>query len=605
MASSVRDHPSFLSKVFRLALPFGKTRLALVFLIVMLQGIFQVIGVTSIFPFLALAADPQRIYNSQYGRWFLSWLPEMDGTQLLTIAGIFAALMILASNLINILSEFIRSRYAHDFGHWLRLHLLNRILDQPYGYYLENHSAVLLKKVYTDVMGYVNGVLLPLLEAVTRLFTSALLILALLFIHLQIALSAAVVICSFYLAVYFLLSKKRRNISDELKDSWRQCVVELQQFFGGIKQIKMHEVEDNFVKRFETPSDKIARYSSWLPVYMHVPRYVIEPVAFSGMIAIVVYLNISGRDMAAILPNMGVMALAGYRLLPSLQLLYGQLTQVSAGRFAIEEVYDEFEKAKKVEARRVRTAVSPLQWRDSIRLKNISFAYADTKKPVFDSISLEIKKNTSVAFVGPTGSGKSTIVDLITGLHRPASGQVMVDGKPIDGELLSAWKAAIGYVPQEVFLMDGSIARNVALGIAEDEIDQSQLRWAAKVAQILEFIEEELPFGFDTEIGERGLRLSGGQRQRIGLARALYRNPSVLIFDEATSALDSQTEAELMSAINQLSHRKTIIMIAHRLSTVSDCDKIFWLENGDIKLVRLDQIPSANHATRYQSVPQQ
>ncbi len=582
--------PSFLKKVFLLALPFGQFRLGMVFALVLLQGLFQVIGVTSIFPFLALAADPKRIYDSQYGRWFLSFLPEMDNGQLLTVAGVFAIAMLVIANVLNIASEFVRNRYAHDFGHWMRMRLLNRILDQPYGYFLENNSAVLLKKVYSDVMGYITGVLLPLLESTARLVTSVLLIITLLFIHLKIALTAAVGLCGFYAVIYLILKKKREQISRGFRMSWKQCAIELQQLFGGIKPVKVHEVEDNFVERFEAPSKLIAKHASWMPVFMHVPRYVIEPLAFSGLIAIVVYLNIRGRNMTAILPNMGVMALAGYRLLPSLQLLYSQLTQVSGARFTIEEVYEEFQKAENIAPRERIDQPDPLDWNESIRLEEITFYYpADNR--VLDNVSLSIKKNTSVAFVGATGSGKSTIIDLITGLHKPNSGRILVDNKPIVQESLSAWRATIGYVPQDVFLTDDSIAGNIAIGIPTDEIDTERLHEAARVAQILDFISDELEDGFETITGERGVRLSGGQRQRIGLARALYRDPSVLIFDEATSALDNETEAEVMAAINGLSHQKTIIMIAHRLSTVSDCDRIYQLENGKVKVADFDQLP--------------
>lgn len=586
---------SFFAKVFRLAIPFGKRRLTVVFLLVVLQGLFQVIGVTSIFPFLALAANPRRIYDSQFGRWFLSFLPEMDSQQLLTVAGMFAVAMMFAANFVNIASEYVRNRYAQDFGHWLRLRLLNRMLSQPYGYFRVSNSAVLFKKVYTDVMGYVNGVLLPLLESSARLLTSLLLIGTLLFIHLKIALTAAAVICGFYLAMYFVLRPKRQTMSDELKFSWKQCAVELQQLFGGIKPIKVQEVEHNFVDRFETPSRQIANHSAWLPVYTHVPRYVIEPIAFAGMIAVIVFLNVRGRDMAAILPNMGVMALAGYRLLPSLQLLYGQLTQVSASRFTIEEVYEEFERSETACPLPSRNRVAPWEWNDAIEMEDVSFKYDDGHIPVLESVTLQIRKNTSVAFVGQTGSGKSTIVDLLTGLHQPTSGRILVDGKPIEANM-SAWRATIGYVPQEVFLTDDTITGNIAIGIPETKIDMARLRGAAQTAQILNFIESQLPDGFDTMVGERGVRLSGGQKQRLGLARALYRNPSILILDEATSALDHQTEAELMSAIYSISHKITIVMITHRLTTVQSCDQVFMIESTQFNSPEFPQFPTSNSA---------
>ena len=580
-------------KVFLLARPFGLRRLGVVFFFMFAQGLFQVAGVASIFPFLALAADPQRIYDSKLGRWFLHFLPEMNNGQLLAVAGVFAVGMMFLSNGFNIVSEYKRNRYAHDYGHWLRKRLLLKILDRPYSYFLEVNSAILLKKVYGDVMGYIRGVLLPILEGLVRLATSILLITVLLFVHLKIALLAAAGLCGFYIVIYFSLKKRRQEMSDEFKVSWQRCAVEIQQLFGGIKPVKVHEVESNFVKRFENPSRKIARYGAWLPVITNVPRYVIEPIAFGGIIATVVVLNLRGRDMAHILPNMGVMALAGYRLLPSLQLLYGQLTTISASTYLVDEVYEEFEKNDlEIPASKSKGAVAPLQWGETIEFSNIAFRYPEADRYVFQSLNFSIAKNTSVGFVGKTGGGKTTLLDLIMGLHKAESGTICVDGTAIAAENLSAFRAAIGYVPQDVFLTDDTIAGNIALGVDGKEVDRNKLHDAARVAQIFDFISTELEQGFDTVVGERGVRLSGGQRQRIGLARALYRNPSILIFDEATSALDIETEEKLMKSIESLSGEKTIIMIAHRLSTVRNCNQIFALEDGTIQPMTYNELLS-------------
>ncbi len=570
-----------LKKVLSLAVPFGKRRLVVVFLVMVVQGVFQVVGVASIFPFLALAADPSQLTVTPFGSWLVSgWLSGLDQSQLLLVAGVFAALMLVVSNVMNILGEFIRGQYAHHFGHWLRMRLLNQMLAQPYRYFLEHNSAVLLKKIYSDVLAYTNSVLLPLLESIARLLTSTLLVGTLLVVNLWVTVFSSLVICGFYAAVYYSLRHKREQLSHEFKHSWRRCAVELQQLLGGIKLLKVHEAEVEFAERFERPSENIARHASWLPVYMNAPRYVIEPVLFSAVIAVVVYLDSRGDDLAKVLPTMGIMALAGYRLLPSLQLLYGQLTQISAARYTVEEVCEEFSHCATYLVRKKKSASErSLEWSDSIELREVCFTYRSADVPVLDRVSLKIKKNTSVAFVGATGSGKSTIIDLLTGLHVPDSGEILVDGRVVDGQEMTRWRASIGYVEQSVFLLDDTIARNIAIGV---EPDRERVRQAAATAQILEFIERNLSDGFDTLVGERGVRLSGGQRQRIALARALYRRPSVLIFDEATSALDSRTEARFMEAIYSLRQSMTIIMVAHRISTIKGCDQICELRDGRV-----------------------
>ena len=431
----------------------------------------------------------------------------------------------------------------------------------------------------------------PMLDVVARAFTCLLLLITLLFIQLKIALAAAVVLTGFYLAVYFALKKRRKWMSDEFKLAFRGTAKFLQQLLTGIKPIKVHEVEEAFANQFSEPSKKLAEHGPWLPILAQVPRHIIEPVAFAGMIALVIYFNMKGRDMAAILPNMGVMALAGHKLLPAVQLVYGQLTKISASRYTLEEVYEEFENAGSLNlVLRDQARPEPLAWSESLSLHDIRFAYPNNDKQIFNDLNVTIPKNSSVAFVGPTGSGKSTIVDIITCLHKPQAGTVEVDGQKIDSRNRSAFLASIGYVPQEVFLVDDTLVGNIALGIKAENIDHDAVREAARAAQILDFIENELPNGFATEVGERGVRLSGGQRQRIGLARALYRNPSILIFDEATSALDNETEAKLMESIYALAGQKTIIMIAHRLSTVSDCDRIYQLENGSVRIVQFEDL---------------
>src|SRR5262249_7092393 len=279
------------------------------------------------------------------------------------------------------------------------------------------------------------------------------------------------------------------------------------------------------------------------------------------------------------------MALAGYRLLPSLQLLYAQLTQISSMRHAVDEVYDEFVGAEtdKSVPRAISTELvtteRPFPWDYAITLCDVSYRYPGVSCSAVEGLSIIIPKNTSVGVIGPTGSGKSTFVDLLLGLYLPTSGEILIDGQLLAPALVPSWQASIGYVPQDIFLTDDTVARNVAFGLRDNEIDPARLRGACAMAQILDFIEAELPNGFNTNVGERGIRLSGGQRQRIGLARALYRRPSLLILDEATSALDVTTEAKLLEALRSLTGKLTMVVAAHRLSAVARCDQQVDLSN--------------------------
>ena len=585
MSRFIHNVAGLIRRVLFLARPYGRAKLGAVFSLSLAQALFQVIGITSIFPFLAIAADPDRIRRSHFGTEFLSLFPPMENRQLLLVAGIIAILALLLSNAVNLLSEYARTCYAQKFGHWLRVRLLRRMASQPYTYFLQRNSGDLLKKIMGDVMNYTNGVLLPLLDTVARLFTAVLLLATLFLVQPVIALSAAVVLGAYYVIIFRLLARKRREMDEGLRTSFAGSYREAQQMLGGIKPVKVHRAEEHFLSRFSRHSAVVAQMYARLPIFANTARYFVEPLAFGGLVVAVLLLVARGRDFSDILPNLGVMALAGYRLLPSLQLLYAQLTQVSSMRHAVDEVYDEFFAAESDKSIPRITSIesvppaNPFRWKNAITLCELSYRYPGAPRPALDGLSAVIPKNTSLGVIGPTGSGKSTLVDLLLGLYNPTAGEILIDGQPLTPAVVPSWRASIGYVPQDIFLIDDTIARNIAFGLPDEKIDHTQLHEACAMAQILDFIEAELHDGFDTNVGERGIRLSGGQRQRIGLARALYHRPSLLILDEATSALDMATEAKLLEALRGLSGTLTMVVAAHRLSAVANCEQVIDLAN--------------------------
>jgi ABC-type multidrug transport system fused ATPase/permease subunit len=581
----IHNVSDLIRRVLFLARPYGRAKLAGIFSLSFAQALFQVIGITSIFPFLALAADPDRIRRSHFGTRFLGMFPPMENRQLLLAAGVIAIAGLLASNAVNLLAEYARTRYAQNFAHWLRVRLLRRMASQPYTYFLQRNSGDLLKKILGDVTNYTTGVLLPLLDSVARAVTAVLLLATVFLVQPVIALSAAILLGGFYVITFRLLTRKRREVDENLRISVGALFREAQQMLGGIKPVKIHRAEEHFLSQFAKHSAVLAKMSARLPILANSARYLVEPLAFGGLVVAVLLLAAKGRDFSDILPNLGVMALAGYRLLPSLQLLYSQLTQVSSMRHAVDEVYDEFVAAET--DRSIPPAISsdalararPLPWNDAITLREVSFRYPAGSRPVLHEFSLSIGKNTSLGVIGPTGSGKSTLVDLLLGLYEPTAGEILIDGHPLTPALIPAWQASVGYVPQDIFLIDDTIARNIAFGLPDNEIDLARLRESCATAQILDFIKTEVSAGFDTLVGERGVRLSGGQRQRIGLARALYHRPSLLILDEATSALDMATEAKLLEALRSLTGKLTMVVAAHRMSTVTGCDQLIDLRN--------------------------
>jgi ABC-type multidrug transport system fused ATPase/permease subunit len=576
----IKSFYKLLTRCYRLAIPYGRGKLFAVLALILFNGVIQLVGVTSIFPFFALAADPERLRNSRFGTLFLHYLPPMDNNHLLVIAGCFSILMLMIASIGSIVSESIRIRYAYGFGHWLRKRLFQAYAERPYSYFLQRNSAVLHQRL-NDALLFIQSVLLPLGEIVTRFIMVILLVGTVFIVEPLVAIGSIVLLGGFYLAVFLWLRPRTRVIGSGLQlhglGFWKNS----QQFLNGIKTVLVHGKATYFMDRALEHSAQIGRLQSRVPLYSNGPRYMIEPLAFGGLVLVVIILALRGRPFSDILPNLSVIALAAYRLLPTLQLLYSQLVTVASNNYTLSQLEEEIlqiERETSDTPCKIKNLIGEqsLRFEREIQMTGISFSYQMDAPPIIDDFNLVISKNESVGISGPSGSGKSTLVDLILGLHTPHKGEILIDGKPLSTRNIVKWREMIGYVPQDIYLVDETIAENIAFGIPPERIDSIALRHAAEGAQILEFI-EGLPNGFSTMVGERGVRLSGGQRQRIGLARALYHKPKILVLDEATSALDNQTELAVMETINSLQGSLTIITIAHRLSTLVKCDRIIRL----------------------------
>ena len=567
-----------LTRCYRLALPYGRLRLFAVLGLILFNGLLQLIGVTSIFPFFALAADPDRIRRSSFGSWLLHLMPPMDNNHLLAVAGVFAILMLVFASIGSMVSEVWRIRYAYGFSQWLRECLMRSYSSKPYGFFLERNSADLNRKIF-DIQLFTTSILLPIGEIITRIVLVLFLVGMVFLVQPMIALGAVILLGGFYFIAFLWMRPRTRIVGEmvQLHQSgfWKNA----NQFLQGIKTVMVHGKSRYFIEQALKHSDQVGIYQSRVPIYANGPRYMIEPIAFGGLVAIVVVMALQGRPFSDILPNLSVMALAGYRLLPSLQLLFSQLVTVASNQYTLKQLEDEIGQIEEDTSKQSPEALEnvSLNFKREIKLNKITFRYPANAIPILKEFCLTIPKNQSIGIAGPSGSGKSTLVDLLLGLHYAEIGSIMVDGVPLTSENLNAWRGIIGYVPQDIYLLDDTISENIAFGIPEEDLDQQALVQAAEGAQILEFI-ERLSNGFKTVVGERGVRLSGGQRQRIGLARALYHKPQILILDEATSALDHQTESSVMETIHRLQGTLTIITIAHRLSTLERCNQIVSLK---------------------------
>jgi ABC-type multidrug transport system fused ATPase/permease subunit len=371
---------------------------------------------------------------------------------------------------------------------------------------------------------------------------------------------------------------------------------------GGIKTIKLQGSEHFYRSQFDHVTHRIALIQADTITVSTVPRFAIEAIAFGGVILLALSLMLRYQDSAdslgQILPLLGFYAFAGYRVMPALQGIYQSLTLLRAGAATVDGIAADLA-GRDLLPVLPEIPATPLPFAATVELVNLGFQYPASEAASLQGVSLTIKAGTTLGIVGPTGAGKTTLVDLFLGLLTPDQGEIRVDGTTVTPQNLRSWQADLGYVPQDIFLLDASVSENIALGRKPEDIDPARVREATRMAQILDFVETQMPQGFATPVGERGVRLSGGQRQRIGIARALYNNPGILVFDEATSALDNLTEQEVVRAINDLSGTKTILLIAHRISTVRDCDQILVMERGRmVGLGRYDDLYRDNATFR-------
>jgi ABC-type multidrug transport system fused ATPase/permease subunit len=582
-----------------------RTKVVLLIISVIVMAGLDVLSVGAIMPFLTIAGDPGVVHENALLSRLHASLGFTDERGFLIALGLLVFALVLFSSAWIAVTTYVQTRFVWGWNHTRATMLLGRYMRQPYSYFLSRNTADLSNNVLSEVQQVASQLLMPVIQGTGRAVAAIAIALALLLTEPMVALFATGILGGSYALIFLLLQGRLRRSGAARLEANRERFTVAAEGLGGIKDVKILGREDSFVKRFSRSSSTFSRNRAIGSVIAQLPRYGVEAVALGSVILLVVYIIVQGGDLESAIPLLGFYAFAGYRLMPALQQTFKGFTQLRFFAPSLETLLDEIEATPVEEGTSASGAMTlvpergatrrsgpteplerqdtrPLRMRRELRLCRVSFRYPGATHPAISDLDLTIAANTTVGLVGSTGSGKTTLADLALGLIRPSRGALEVDGEPVTDARLRQWQARLGYVPQNIFLMDLSVAENIAFGLAPRHIDMEAVREAARTARIDEFVMDELPNGYDTIVGERGVKLSGGQRQRIGIARALYHRPSVLVFDEATSSLDNRTEDEVMAAIRALRGHKTVIMIAHRLTTLKDCDVIYMLEHGNI-----------------------
>lgn len=549
--------------------------------IMLAVAIFDVLGVASIMPFLAVLANPQIIENSDYLRLVYQFLGFSNPPQFLFWLGMamFGALVL--SLVMKAYGTFEQTRFAMFREYRIAVSLLECYLRQPYVWFLNRNSADLTKSIVSEVSLLVSSGLIPCITIVSQGTASVGLIVFLFALDPELAAVVLAVLSFCYVMIFELVKPFLSKFGEDRFDANKARYLAVNETFGSIKEIKFSSSEIASLEAFSRPARVYASVQTASSVLGAMPRYGIEVVAFGGMFALVLFLMTKNSDLSQILPLIGVYAFVGYRLMPSMQLLYTSFTQLRYSAPAIESLVDEISDLNNSVQKNY--SGQKLSFREKVELRDVSFVYPKSSRPSLKIDKLEIPKGALIGVVGQTGSGKSTLIDLLLGLLSPQSGGLFVDDTEITQKNCAGWQKLIGYVPQHIYLSDKSIAANIAFGMKHDDVDQGAVERAANLACLHGFVETQLKDRYATVVGERGVRLSGGQKQRVGIARALYHQPEILVFDEATSALDGLTERAIMKTLREVAENVTVIMVTHRLTSVEGCDRIFLINNGRIE----------------------
>jgi len=569
-----------LRKLIDLLTPHERKRALLLLSMVLIMALLDVVGVASIMPLMAVLGNPEMIKTNPLLALAYKELGFTSTQDFMFFLGGAVFILLVFSLAFKAMTTFAQLRFTLMREYSIGCRLIEGYLHQPYTWFLNQHSADLGRTVLSEVGHVINGAMQPMMVILAQGFAGIAIILLLVAVDPELALIVGMVLGVSYLLIFQSIKEFMSRIGSERAKANQARFTVVSEAFGASKEVKVGGLEQTYIQRFSRPAELYARHQSSAQIVAQFPRYALEAIAFGGMILLMLFLMKGRGDFATVLPIIALYAFAGYRLIPALQQIYGSFSQLRFAGPALDALHAEL--ISLAPTHLADAAVPKMKLEHAIQLRNIQFSYPKASQPALKGINLNIPAYSTIGLIGSTGSGKTTMVDLILGLLEPQQGSIFVDDKIIDVSSRRQWQKSIGYVPQQIYLADDSVAANIAFGLESSEIDQSAVEHAAMIANLHDFVVEELPQGYDSIIGERGVRLSGGQRQRIGIARSLYHNPQVLILDEATSALDNLTELAVMEAVNNLSHEITIILIAHRLSTVRQCDQIYLLKAGQI-----------------------
>jgi ABC-type multidrug transport system fused ATPase/permease subunit len=559
-----------------------KIQLIVLLIVIFLGAFVELLGVSAILPVINIALSPETIDD----KWYAVIIKDLTGattaSQILVIMAILLIIIYILKNIYVIFMNALQYRFTFENQRKLGMKLMDCYMHQKYLFHVSKNVAELQRNVTSDVNGFYT-VVLYVLQFLAEISVCIVLVIFLMAQDVMTTVMMAVllvVFLGFFTTFFKKVLVKKGNQNRMLNAEISKWIL---QSFSGIKEIKVSNSEKFFLDNYGNNYRKYSKIQLEQSMLTYLPKPTMETVCISSLLlTMIVRIMVTKADITSFVTTLSVFAVAAVRMLPSFNRITGYIGGMMFNKASIDAVYKDLVEVDRLmkEKEHHDGDTESLEVKSNISFEKLTFSYPESENKILDNVNLKIEKNSSIAFIGASGAGKTTAADVLLGLLEPQSGKVTVDGKDIQ-ENMQAWHACIGYIPQTIYLMDDTIRNNITFGISKDQIDENRINMVLKESQLDEFV-KSLPEGLDTMVGDRGVRLSGGQRQRIGIARALYRNPQVLVLDEATSALDNDTEKEVMQAIDGLHGTRTLVVIAHRLSTIAKCDRIYEVGNGKI-----------------------
>jgi ATP-binding cassette, subfamily B, bacterial PglK len=542
-------------------------------------SVVEAIGIGFVGPFLSLASDPSSIRRIPKLTWLAQQLKLQSDIQFVVLAGLALCVIFSVKSLLYFLSQSYIISFAYGQQRKVMLKLLRAYLEVPYTFHLNHNTAGLINSITFETYRFCSEFLLPLLQAIASFVVLAVIVVLLAYTNLLFLVMVLGVLLPVF-GLFYAMRGKIRHWGQEGSVAYEEVIRIVNHSLGGIKETRVVGCEPYFMAQMQRECDRLKGAATSFHSVQKLPRILIETLLVLVLVLFVCLSLASGDSSESLVSILGVFAVAAIRLMPSAGQFLNSMNQVQNSTYSLNLIYSALKQVETSRTRRKPKAKSALRFDQQVELRHISYTYPEGSEAALRQVQLQIKKGQSIALIGKSGAGKTTLVDVVLGLLTPQSGDICVDGVSIYQDI-RAWQNLVGYIPQSIFLIDDTVERNIAFGVPDELIDPEKLARAIEAAQLKEMI-QQLPDGLQTVVGERGVRLSGGQRQRVGIARALYHEREILVLDEATSALDSETEALVSQAIQSLSGQKTLIIIAHRLTTVKNCDCVYLLEQGRV-----------------------